>query len=222
MSNVKTRLNKPLLVLLYGFPGAGKTYFARNLADTLESAHVHSDRIRHELFEEPRFDEQENGIITHLMNYMTEEFLGAGVPVIYDTNMIRKSQRRRIREMARKKKIDTLVVWFQIDPDTAFARLKKRDKRKTDDKYAVDYNQDKFRKYAAKMQHPEVKENYIVVSGKHAFSSQKTALFKKLAALNLISLSTAQSHVTKPGLVNLVPTTFHGRVDLSRRNINIR
>jgi len=37
---------KPLLILLYGFPGAGKTHFARQLSETIHAAHVQSDRIR--------------------------------------------------------------------------------------------------------------------------------------------------------------------------------
>src|SRR6266496_4331812 len=70
---------QPLLVLLYGFPGAGKTYFARQLCERVQAAHVQGDRIRFELFEKPRYDKQENDVITQLMDYMTEEFLNAGL-----------------------------------------------------------------------------------------------------------------------------------------------
>lgn len=78
----KVSPTKPILVMLYGYPGAGKTHFARELSATMGAAHVHGDRIRGELFEEPRYDQQENEIVKHLMLYMTEEFLGAGLSVI--------------------------------------------------------------------------------------------------------------------------------------------
>jgi predicted kinase len=221
MSSVKVRTNKPLLIILYGFPGAGKTNFAHNLTDSLDCAHVHGDRIRYELFEEPRYDEQEEGIIKQLMDYMTEEFLKAGISVIYDANMSRKADRHEIRELARKKHAKTLMVWFQLDPDTAYNRIKNRDRRKTEDKYAFDYTESEFRQYASRMQHPMPTEDYVVVSGKHTFPSQKSSVIKKFMEMGLVSTDTARANVAKPGMVNLIPNTQAGRVDMSRRNINI-
>jgi predicted kinase len=58
------------------------------------------------------------------MQYMTEEFLNADINVIYDMNAMRKSQRATLREMARKKGAKTVVVWFQMDSETAFNRIK--------------------------------------------------------------------------------------------------
>ncbi len=221
----KVRTNKPVLVLLYGFPGAGKTHFSRNMSEHLDSAHVHSDRIRHELFEEPRFDDQENGIVKHLMNYMTEEFLNAGISVLFDTNAMRKADRHAMREMARKKGAKTLLIWLQIDADTAFKRLNSRDRRTADDRFAAEYTQEDFRKYASRMQHPEPTEDYVVISGKHTFNSQRNAVFKKLIEQGYINTADGQSKFAKPGMVNLIPKSYsqnQGRVDLSRRNINIR
>ncbi len=217
----KARLNKPIMILLYGFPGSGKSTFARQLSEGLDCAHIHSDRIRFELFEEPRRDKQEEEIITHLMDYMAEEFLAAGVSVIYDAITMRKSQRMRLRELARKKHVDSLIIWFQMDPVTAFDRLKNRDKRKIDDKYATEYTPYDFKRYAANMQHPQ-NEEFVVISGKHTFSSQKSAVFKKLLELGFISPIEANAKLGKPGMVNLVPRQLAGRVDMARRDINIR
>ena len=222
MSSHKVRANKPLLIMLYGFPGAGKTHFARNLTENLDAAHLQSDRIRNELFEEPRFDEQENNIVNQLMDYMCEEFLRAGISVIYDANAMRKTQRHAMRELVRKKGGKSLLVWFQIDADTAFNRLNKRDRRTVDDKYAVSYTQQDFRRYVSRMQQPQPTEDYVVVSGKHTYNSQKAAVFKKLLDMKLISFESAQANVVKPGLMNLIPNSNAGRVDMSRRNIHIR
>ncbi len=204
--------------MLYGFPGSGKSYFARQLAEHLQVAHIQGDRIRSELFTEPRYDKQENTIVTQLMNYMAEEFLNAGVSVIYDDSVIRVSQRMAVRDMARKKNALALLVWFQIDADSSFARLDKRDKRRTEDKYAREYNEQEYSKMLGYMQNPN-NEDFIVLSGKHTFPSQKSAVFKRLSELGLISNATTQLNVVKPGLVNLVPG---GRVDMARRNVIIR
>lgn len=209
---------KPLLIMLYGFPGSGKSNFARQLADHLHIAHIQGDRMRHELFSEPRYDKQENAVVTQLMNYMSEEFLNAGVSVIYDDSMIRQSQRMAIRDLARKKQAQPLLIWFQIDADSSFARLQGRDKRRTEDKYARDYTESEYAKMLGYMQNP-TNEEFIVVSGKHTFPSQKSAVFKRLTELGLITQASTQMNVVKPGLVNLIPG---GRVDMSRRNILIR
>lgn len=212
---------KPILLCLYGFPGAGKSYLARNLTSALNIAHVNADRIRGELFANPKFDEQENAIVRHLMNYMTEEFLAAGVSVVYDTNAKRAAQRQRLKDLAAKHRAEYLLVWLQIDADSAFSRTQRRDRRTADDKFAEQLSREGFNKRLAEMQNPE-SENYIVVSGKHAFVTQKNAVINRLYQDGLINITNVQNNLAaKPGLVNLVPNPHAGRVDMSRRNISI-
>jgi predicted kinase len=219
--SVKLMPNKPLLILLYGFPGSGKTYFSRQLSEHLHVAHVQDGRIRTELFEQPRFDREENQVISHLMDYMTGEFLSAGMSVIYDTNAMRISQRRELRELARKTRTQPILVWFQIDPDSAFARANKRDRRKIEDKYNMQVDRQMFDRLSAGMQNPH-NEDYIVISGKHTFATQLSAFMKRLRELGLITTNEINPKLVKPGLVNLIPNPAAGRVDMSRRNIVIR
>ncbi len=213
--------NKPLLILLYGFPGAGKTYFARQLCEHLQAAHVHGDRIRSELFEEPRYDREENDVIMHLMDYMTEAFLNADMSVVYDTNAMRLGQRRSLRDMARKTGAQTVLVWFQVDLETAYVRAAKRDRRKSDDKYSPAIDRATFDRLASGMQNPQ-NEDYAVVSGKHTFATQLNSFLKRLREDGLLTVNETQAKLVKPGLVNLIPNPAAGRVDMTRRNIVIR
>lgn len=214
--------NKPLLILLYGYPGSGKTYFARQLSESLQAAHVQGDRIRSELLETPRYDKQENHAIAQIMDYMTEEFLNSGVSVVYDTNAMRHPQRHALRQIARKHRAQCLLIWLQIDIESSFTRNVKRDKRKADDKFATTLDRTTFDSVVGSMQNPKTIEDYVVVSGKHTFRTQFSALVKKLRELGLVSSDDASSKVVKPGMVNLVPNPAAGRVDMSRRNIVIR
>lgn len=218
----KLEPNKPLLVLLYGMPGSGKTFFARQLCEQISAAHVQGDRIRDELFENPTYSKEENHIVASLMAYMTSEFLKAGISVIFDTNAMRLSQRRALRNLAMKAGAHPVLLWLQIDPDSAFKRSSKRDRRKHDDHYAQEMNVATFKELLTGMQNPEITENFLVLSGKHVFNTQKNAVFRYLVEKRLVNLDTTTPQLSKPGLVNIVPNPAAGRVDLSRRNINIQ
>src|SRR5581483_10560964 len=195
----KIILAKPAVICLYGYPGSGKSYVARNLTEEIQLAHVSSDRVRNELFQSPRYDAQENAIITHLMDYMSEEFLNSGVSIVYDTNALRAAQRRRLRELAHKHKAAYLLIWLQIDIDTAFSRTQERDRRTSDDKYSEPQTKASFDRQASGMQNPEGEE-YLVISGKHTFSTQKNSIINRLFQMGLLGADTVQHTVAKPGL----------------------
>ncbi len=218
----KLRLTRPTLFMVYGYPGAGKTFFARQFCEDITAAHLQGERIRSELFEDPRYDSEENGIVTHLLDYMTGEFLTAEVSVVYDVNALRMSQRRELREMARKHKAEVVMLWFQIDAESAFARAHKRDRRRVDDKYSESIDRTTFQSIAGGMQNPGLKEEYVVISGKHTYQTQRASVLKKLYDTGLLDTSAAKGNVVKPGLVNLIPNPLGGRVDDTRRNIFIR
>ena len=229
MATNKIIPNKPLLIMLYGFPGSGKTHFVRQLCEVLQAAHIHSDRIRMDLFDQPRYDRQENEVLGQLMDYMTGEFLNAGMSVIYDMNAMRMKQRHQLRELARKHNAQPVLVWLQLDPESAFARISKRDRRRSDDKYAMPLDRNLFDRISSYMQNPLPTEDYVVVSGKHVFRTQFGTLIKRLHDLKLVTPHEMQTNVARPNLVNLVPNpttqnhiTPAGRFDASRRNVIIR
>jgi len=206
-----------VLVMLYGYPGSGKSYLARQLSEIVQMAHVSADRIRSELFDQPRYDNQEDAIITHLMNYMSEEFLNSRVSVIYDTNIRRQAHRRTLRELAHRHHAESLLIWLQIDAESSYIRTQNRDRRTSDEQYAEPQTQATFDRHTTMMQNPQA-EDYLVVSGKHTFATQKAAIMNRFYQMGLTSSASVQSNLAAPGLVNLIPNPQAGRVDFSRRN----
>jgi predicted kinase len=219
----KQLLTKPVLIILYGFPGSGKTFFSRQFSEEINAANINGDLLRFEFFENPSYTRDEDDVVNHLSLFMVGQFLQTGVSVVYDANSMRQSQRRILKDIANRAKAETLIVWPQIYMESAFMRVVKRDRRKADDKYNRQLDRTSFEQVISGMQNPSVHEDYVVISGKHNFITHKNAVFKKLYEKGLVNTDTAESKMVKPELVNRIPNNLlGGRVDAARRNISIR
>ena len=218
----KQILTKPVLIILYGFPGSGKTFFSRQFSEEIGAATINSDMLRYEFFENPVYNREEDEVVEHLSLFMASQFLHAGMSVVYDASALRQSQRRILKDIANRVKAEVIIVWLQIDVESAFNRVIQRDRRKADDKYNRQLDRTTFEDEINKMQNPVLNEDYVVISGKHNFITHKNAVMKKLYEKALLSEETAGSKLVKPGLVNRIPNIMGGRVDTTRRNISIR
>lgn len=205
--------------MLYGYPGSGKTGFARQLADELGIAHLQEDRIATELFGERQTENEP--ALKRIMHYVAKEFLRAGVPVVFDADVLRIQDRRSLRDLVSQQKAASVLVWLQVDQETAFARTQSRDRRKSEDKYARSYDKASFENSLGRMQNPS-HEEYVVISGKHTFATQKNTVMKKMYELGIVSPEQATSGMVKPELVNIVPQQSLGGREIPRRNISIR
>jgi predicted kinase len=210
---------KPSVIMLYGYPGSGKTTFAKNLSEEISYAHIDTDRILAETTNNSsRISDKE---AFALMTYIANEFIKAGVGVIFDLDLPREIDRRRIKDFAKKQKLKYMIVWPQIDIETSENRATSRDKRKTEDRFAKPYTKESFRSFVGLMQNP-LDENTIVISGKHTFQSQKAAVIKKLLQSGVIKSEELSNRIVKPGLMSLVPKpTLSGENQPERRNISI-
>lgn len=207
--------------MLYGYPGSGKTSFSRQMSEELGVIHLQEDKIRHDLFG----SNTSSGAFKatrKVLDFMTRDYLKAGISIMYDAHVIRASDRRKVREMAHEAKAASLLIWLQVDPETTYERTNKRDRRKADDKYAEEYDENTYRNILGHMQNPN-NEDYIVVSGKHTFSTQHSSVIKRLFDMRVLTAEEATANVVKPELMNLVPkSNIQLRGDIIHRNISIR
>lgn len=219
---LKTKFTRPTLILMMGLPGSGKSYTSRHTAESLGAAHISYNRIQEQLFESPTFDKNETLIITNLMSMMTEEYLKLGVSVIFDMGLNRFNERRTMRELARKYDAIPVLLWLQIDQETARLRAKVKDKRKADDKFTAPVSNEVFDSLVQVFQQPR-NEDYVVISGKYDYVSQKPIILRKLKELGLVDDELVKPNIAKPELVNLAAQARAeiGRIDYNRRNIII-
>ena len=84
---------KPFIIMMYGFPGSGKTAFARQMSEELGVVHLQEDKIRADLFGDNISAGAFKGS-RKVLNYMAHDYLKAGISIIYDAGIIRASERR--------------------------------------------------------------------------------------------------------------------------------
>lgn len=204
--------------MLYGYPGCGKTFFASQFAkEFLDTVFLPSYKMNSELNKAASGNIQ---LANKAMEYILESYLENGLSVVTDMPVTKKVDRRKLSHMALKHKATPVLVWMQIDAESAYLRTKLRSKKSKKADYAEKYTKQDFQTILSSMQNPE-KEDYFVISGKHTYKSQRALVMNKMSALKVINREQASKNIAKPGLVNLVPPSVSGRSGFSR-NISVR
>lgn len=177
------QLTPPLLLLVMGYPGAGKTHFSRQFAEQYELPHISEDTIRFELFEQPQFSSEEIEIITRIRDYSIHELLKTGQTVLLEGAFLTSRSRNAVYQLARKSGYRVLTIWLQTDIQTSLTRAMNRDKRNIDNKYTFALSRSQFEAIRNQLQRPTEREECVVISGKHAFKSQSLTVLKKIASV---------------------------------------
>lgn len=185
---MKPQLTQPVCLLMHGIPGAGKSAFARQLSERLNIAHVNSDRIRAELFDDPQFGSAENSTVWRLAAYMAETLLSTGQSVVFDMHLPTQTLRRTLRDIAKQYSAGFVVVWVQTDYETALYRATHRDRRRIDDKYSFQLTPQMHERLAGVGSKPS-SEPAIVISGQHLFKTQVGPVLKKLQDMKFLTMA---------------------------------
>lgn len=167
-------LVKPHLIVMVGIPGSGKSFFADHFADTFNAPLVSSGRIRHELFNEPAFDSNEQAIIRRMSDYMLDELYKTHRTLVYEGTADTRTDRQAITKRSRSAGYETLFVWVQTESTTARKRVEKAIKGNT----AI--RSDSFDIALKHFSAPRPSEKAVVISGKHTYASQLKIVLKRL------------------------------------------
>ena len=173
-------LSRPLVIMMLGVPGAGKSFFARQFSDTFSAPLVSFDRLRYELFAEPKFSKDEETIIERLALSQTEELLKTKKTILIDGAMGTRVSRANIEKIAKQNGYGTLVIWVQTDPQTTKVRSLKRNPKRPFDDYNVSLPIEMYQKLVKHINPPLPRETYIVISGKHTYATQAKIVLSKL------------------------------------------
>src|SRR6266496_1920345 len=217
MTNMKSlNLSQPLVLMMVGNPGAGKSFFARQFSEMFHAPVVSFDRIRFELFAHPTFSGDENDLVGRIAGYQTEELLKTNRSFVVDGGCNGRVDRTRLAQAARQAGYGTLVIWVQTDVSTSRTRaLKRNPDKRADDKFNHNLTEQQFDTLARRFTEP-TRENHVVISGKHTYNTQAKMVLRRL----VVSREAEADAAHRQGMAQ----TKHaaGRPDVSRRSVIIR
>lgn len=113
-----------MIVIVFGLPGSGKSYFASRLAKMINAGYVNSDKVRKELFEERVYSAQEKKRVYDKMLEEMKQAIQQKESLVLDATFHKKDMRKMfVQEMKGKDK--ALFIEVQADENVIRERLKK-------------------------------------------------------------------------------------------------
>lgn len=117
---------EPVLVVISGLPGTGKSYFSKQLAERIPFLVLESDALRRALFSPPGYSSQENSQLFQAIYRLVEELLERGIPLILDATNLSERLRERLYSIADRLSIKLVLVRVEAPPEVVRERLERR------------------------------------------------------------------------------------------------
>lgn len=175
-------LTRPLVIMVIGLPGSGKSFFARQFADMFGAPLVSTDFIRHTLFPESKHTVEEEAYVQILAQNQLAELLKTGKTILLDGGTNTRAQRSLVEREAKNHGYGTLTVWAQTDEPTTIARSLKRNAKRQADALNSPLSAETYKRLKKQFSAPSKYENVVVISGKHTYTTQARVVLKKLVA----------------------------------------
>lgn len=113
----------PVLILVCGLPGTGKSFFGQHLSKKMDAYYLNSDILRKELFPENRtYSEEEKQFVYDTLLIKTEENLKKGKSVMVDATFYKNELRIPFYTIAQTKKIPLYIFYITADETLIQAR----------------------------------------------------------------------------------------------------
>ncbi len=131
---------EPVLIVVSGLPGTGKSYFCGNLAERLSFLILESDALRMVLFSSPGYTASESSRLFQAIHHLLEGLLKRGISLILDATNLSERYRERLYNIADRLNVKLILVRVEAPPDLVRERLKARtDGKNPEEKSGADW-----------------------------------------------------------------------------------
>lgn len=113
-----------MIILIFGLPGTGKTYFAEHLAKEENAVHLNTDIVREKLGFKGQYDEKTKQQVYNELFKQAKIELQKGADVIIDGTFHLKRRRKQVERMAVEMKQEIFFIKITADEKTAKKRVK--------------------------------------------------------------------------------------------------
>jgi len=128
----------PVLVIVYGLPGVGKSLISREVAKRMNLLHLRSDIVRKELASVPLYEHRYSpfakGLYSgrmrertyHRMLELARDVLAVGKGCVLDATFSERDWRMRSRQLALEMRLPFFSVYCECPEEIVFERIAKR------------------------------------------------------------------------------------------------
>jgi len=117
---------EPVLVIVSGLPGTGKSFFCRRLAEKLPAIILESDVLRQVLFPQPNYSQTESTRLFKTIRLLAERLLRRGFCIIMDATNLSERFRQYFYSIAERLDVKLVVVSVEAPPLLVKERLAAR------------------------------------------------------------------------------------------------
>jgi len=101
-----------MIIIVFGLPGSGKSYFASRLAMQLEAEYISSDELRMKLISTRTYTDQEKLLVYNAMLTAMKEAVSRKNPVVLDATFYKEAIRRKFERTAER--LHEKIIYIEV------------------------------------------------------------------------------------------------------------
>lgn len=159
-------LARPYAIMMVGYPGSGKTFFASKFSRMFNVPYVDINELQQLVG---------GGVnIESVVLFFLSEIMKTEQTFIFEGNSATRTNRSEFAKWAREKGYKPLFIWVQTDERTCRGRTMK----------SKQISPEEFDHQVETFSPPHADEKAVVISGRHTYTSQARAILNHIGSEN--------------------------------------